>query len=56
MPKNKDVDFKIEGYEMNPTKIMVKLRKGMKMRGLKLTEENFYHLLYQPTLFNLEEI
>lgn len=56
LPKKKDTDFKIEGYEMNPNKIMVKLRKGMKARGLKLTEENFYHLLYQPTLFNLEEI
>jgi hypothetical protein len=56
LPKKKDVDFKIDGYEMNPNKIVVKLRRGMKARQMKLTEENFYHLLYQPTLFNLEEI
>lgn len=56
LPKKKDVDFKINGYEMNPNKIVVKLRRGMKARQIKLTEENFYHLLYQPTLFNLEEI
>lgn len=56
LPKKKDVDFKINGYEMNPNKIVVKLRRGMKARQMKLTEENFYHLLYQPTLFNLEEI
>lgn len=56
LPKKKDVDFKINGYEMNPNKIVVKLRRGMKARQMNLTEENFYHLLYQPTLFNLEEI
>jgi len=56
LPKNKDVRFKIETFEMNPNKIVVKLSKGMKQTTLKLTEENFYNLLYQPTLFNLEEI
>jgi hypothetical protein len=56
LPKKKDVDFKIDRYEMNPNKIVVKLRRALKNRELKLTEENFYHLLYQPTLFNLEEI
>jgi hypothetical protein len=34
----------------------VKLSKALKQRQLKLSEENFYNLLYQPTLFNLEEI
>jgi hypothetical protein len=56
LPKKKDVRFYIENFEMNPNKIVVKLSKGMKQTILKLTEENFYHLLYQPTLFNLEEI
>ena len=56
LPKKKDVRFYIENFEMNPNKVIVKLSKGMKQRTLKLTEENFYHLLYQPTLFNLEEI
>ena len=56
LPKKKDVRFKIENFEMNPNKIVVKLSRALQQRELKLTEENFYHLLYQPTLFNLEEI
>lgn len=56
LPKKKDVRFKIENFEMNPNRIIVNLSKALKQRKLKLTEENFYHLLYQPTLFNLEEI
>jgi len=56
LPKKKDVRFYIENFEMNPDKIIVKLSKAFKQRELKLSEENFYHLLYQPTLFNLEEI
>ena len=56
LPKKKDVRFKIETFEMNPNKVVVKLSRAFKQRELKLTEENFYHLLYQPTLFNLEEI
>jgi hypothetical protein len=28
----------------------------MKGRDLKLSEENFYNLLYQPTLFSFDEI
>jgi len=56
LPKKKDVRFYIENFEMNPNKIIVKLSKAFQQRSLKLSEENFYHLLYQPTLFNLEEI
>jgi len=56
LPKKKDVRFMIENFEMNPNKVVVKLSKSLQQRELKLTEENFYHLLYQPTLFNLEEI
>ena len=56
LPKKKDVRFYIENFEMNPNKVVVKLSKAMKQRTLNLSEENFYHLLYQPTLFNLEEI
>jgi len=56
LPKKKDVRFYIENFEMNPNKVVVKLSKAFKQRSLKLSEENFYHLLYQPTLFNLEEI
>jgi len=56
LPKKKNVRFYIENFETNPSKVVVKLSKDMKQRTLKLSEENFYHLLYQPTLFNLEEI
>ena len=56
LPKKKDVRFYIENFEMNPNKVIVKLSKALQQRELKLSEENFYHLLYQPTLFNLEEI
>jgi hypothetical protein len=56
LPKKKDVRFYIENFEMNPNKVIVKLSKALQQRTLKLSEENFYHLLYQPTLFNLEEI
>ena len=56
LPKKKDVRFYVENFEMNPNKIIVKLSKAFQQRSLKLSEENFYHLLYQPTLFNLEEI
>jgi hypothetical protein len=56
LPKKKDVRFYIENFEMNPNKVIVKLSKELQQRELKLSEENFYHLLYQPTLFNLEEI
>jgi hypothetical protein len=37
-------------------KVVVYLQKGLKAKTLKLSEENFYNLLYQPTLFNLDEI
>ena len=56
LPKKKDVRFIIENFEMNPDRVVVKLSKALQQRVLKLSEENFYHLLYQPTLFNLEEI
>lgn len=56
LPKKKDVRFYIENFTTNPSKVVVKLSKDLKQRQLKLSEENFYNLLYQPTLFNLEEI
>jgi len=56
LPKKKDVRFYVENFVMNPNKVVVKLSKALQQRELKLSEENFYHLLYQPTLFNLEEI
>ena len=54
--KPKEVRFKVIGFDKNPNKIEVKLQKGLKERSLKLSEENFYNLLYQPTLFNFDDI
>jgi len=54
--KPKEIRFKVIGFDKNPNKIEVKLQKAMKERSLKLSEENFYNLLYQPTLFSFDEI
>lgn len=58
LPKDPDkkARFKIEGFEYPNMKIVVVLQKGMKARKIKLSEENFYNLLYQPTLFDFEEL
>jgi hypothetical protein len=58
LPKDpkKETRFKIEGFEYPEMKVVVYLQKGLKAKTLKLSEENFYNLLYQPTLFNLDEI
>ena len=52
LPKDKEVSFKIEGFDKETKKIKVRLlhdRKG----GVThyFSEENFNHLLYQPELF-----
>jgi hypothetical protein len=54
--KPKEVRFKVIGFDKNPNKIEVKLQKDLKERSLRLSEENFYNLLYQPTLFNFDDI
>jgi hypothetical protein len=60
LPKNKKIMYNITGFDRDGNKIDVRLRKIYKdsyqFRDLKLTEENFYYLLYQPTLFKFDEI
>jgi hypothetical protein len=58
LPKDpkKETRFKIEGFLYPEMKIVVTLSKEFKQRKVKLSEDNFYNLLYQPTLFNLDEI
>jgi hypothetical protein len=58
LPKDpkKETRFKIEGFEYPNMKVVVNLQKGLKQKKVKLSEDNFYNLLYQPTLFNLDEI
>lgn len=60
LPKNKKIMYNITGFDRDENKIDVRLRKIYKdsyqFRDLKLTEENFYYLLFQPTLFKFDEI
>lgn len=58
LPKDQNVYFRIEGFDFESGKIVVKLahrEKGI-YKDLKLSEENFYNLLYQPELFEFGEI
>lgn len=58
LPKDskKETRFKIDGFEYPSMKITVTLQKGLKQTTIRLSEENFYHLLFQPSLFNLDAI
>jgi hypothetical protein len=58
LPKDpkKEIRFKIEGFKFPEMKIIVTLSKGLKQKTVSLSEQNFYNLLYQPSLFSLDEI
>lgn len=58
LPKDakKETRFKIEGFKFPEMKVVVTLQKGLKQKTVYLTEQNFYNLLYQPSLFSLDEI
>jgi hypothetical protein len=57
LPKQKSVKFKIMGFDRQKNKINVKLvSNNMKPREILVSEENFYNLLYQPTLFDLDDM
>lgn len=56
LPKNKKYHFKIVGFDVDTLKINVLLSTPIGMKEIKVSEENFNHLLYQPTLFDLTEI
>ena len=58
LPKDpkKQTRFKIEGFDFPEMKVRVSLSKGLQQKTVALSEDNFYNLLYQPTLFNLDEI
>ena len=58
LPKDssKETSFKVEGFEYPSIKITIKLRRKNNYKTINLTEENFYHLLFQPSLFNLDAI
>jgi len=54
--KTKETRFKVEGFEFPNMKISVGLQKGLTQKTVSLSEQNFYNLLYQPSLFSLDEI
>lgn len=57
LPSDKNVGFKVEGFDREEMKVIIMIEKQYKgMRRLKLSEENFYNLLYQPQLFDLFEV
>ncbi len=57
LPSDKTVSFKVEGFDQEEMKLIIRLEKQSKgMRQLKLSEENFNNLLYQPQLFDLFEV
>lgn len=58
LPKDakKETRFKIEGFKFPEMKVVVTLQKGLKQKTVSLSEQNFYNLLYQPSLFSLDEI
>ena len=50
--KDKGVTFVIKGFDKDDMKILVNLKKDLKQITRKISEENFYNLLYQPELFD----
>ena len=57
LPSDKNVSFKVEGFDREDMKVIIKIEKKYKgMRQLKLSEENFNNLLYSPQLFDLFEV
>lgn len=57
LPVDKTVSFKVESFDRENMKVIVSVEKQYKgMRRLKLSEDNFNNLLYQPQLFDLFEI
>lgn len=51
LPKDPDLHFVIDSVDKEDMKIVVKLYTNLSRTERKVSEENFYHLLYQPELF-----
>jgi hypothetical protein len=57
LPSDKNVLFKVEGFDRENMKVIILIQKRDKgRRQLKLSEENFKNLLYHPRLFDLFEV
>lgn len=57
LPKSKTVKFKIKGLDRDDMKILVELNHPEKgFKNIKLSEENFYNLLYHLELFDIFDV
>ena len=57
LPKNKEIKFRIEGFNKDDMKVIVRISDPKNgYRNVTLSEENFNHLLYQPELFKFDEL
>lgn len=57
LPKSENVSFKIIKLDRDTMKIFVELNAPNKgYKTVKVSEENFYNLLYQPELFDIFDI
>lgn len=57
-PKDENIRFSIEHFEPETMKMVISLnnKKTGEIFGTKMSEEDFNQFLYQPTLFNLEDM
>lgn len=59
LPKSPKYLFIVRGVNPETFKVIVGLKESKGRSAIKkieLSEENYYHLLYQPSLFNFEEL
>lgn len=58
LPKNRNYVFAITGFDRDNLKIKVNIwpKDTLQMKEIKLSKENFYNLLYQPSLFKFDEL
>ena len=48
--------FKIKNFTFDENLVVIFLKNENKVKLFKMTEQNFYNLLYQPELFNFDEL
>lgn len=56
LPKDKEVKFRIGGVDFDSGKLIVNLLRRGTIKTYKFSEENFNNLLYQPSLFDFDEL
>lgn len=57
LPKDNTVQFKLIGVDFNDGQLIIELKtENGKFLTRTISEENFYYLLYQPSLFNFEDL